>query len=102
MDLSNNYLRYLPNNLLPELTKNITLDLKIKGNQWECDCHNIYLIDLMKSFQEQNKDVLCTRPLNFKDKKLTEIEQNALPCEFENEFDATKIDFGLPHPVPNR
>lgn len=101
--LSGNFLRYLPRELLPELkdVKNTSLQVfQIDGNQWECDCHNIWMIELLKSerFSENAKAAKCTRPSHLKGISFAELTLADLPCEHEDDFDPTKADFGLPHP----
>ena len=105
LSLSNNFLRYLPENLLPELknVENASLEFfKINGNQWECNCHNQWLIDLLnhEKFQENAKSATCTRPSDLKGVNFLDAKIEELPCEHKEAFDATKHDFGLPHPSP--
>ena len=104
LTLSNNFLRYLPNSLLPELklSKNNTSleEVKINGNQWECDCHNQWLLDLMnyEKFSKYAKNAECTRPKKFKGFNFIEAKRAELPCEDQDTFDPKKKDFGRAHP----
>lgn len=104
LSLSNNFLRYLPNSLLPELklSKNNTSleEVKINGNQWECDCHNQWLLDLMnhEKFSKFAKNAECTRPKKFKGFNFIEAKRAELPCEDQDTFDPKKKDFGRAHP----
>ena len=104
LTLSNNFLRYLPNSLLPELklSKNNTSleEVKINGNQWECDCHNQWLLDLMnyEKFSKFAKNAECTRPKKFKGFNFIEAKRAELPCEDQDTFDPKKKDFGRAHP----
>jgi len=102
--LSHNFLRYLPNTLLPELKlnkSNMTLEVvKIEGNQWECDCHNQWLLDLMsqETFEKFAKNAKCTRPKKFKGYNFIEAKNEELPCEDQMNFDPKRKDFGKAHP----
>merc|ERR1711976_130337 len=41
LDLSHNNIRYLSKDLIPDLQyENTSINLKIKENRLECDCHN--------------------------------------------------------------
>ena len=100
LDLSNNNLKYLPKDLLPEFKlniSNISMEFKVTGNQWVCTCHNLWLIEVIKNLNNDEKvDADCYSPPDFKAKALTDLDQNALPCEYENKFDPKLTDFGLP------
>ena len=100
LDLSNNNLKYLPKDLLPEFKlniSNISMELKVTGNQWVCNCHNLWLIEVLKNLNDNEKvDADCNSPPDFKGTALTDLEQNALPCEYEDQFNPNLIDFGLP------
>ena len=103
LSLSHNFLRYLPNRMLPEMNSTGELSLKvfrITGNQWECDCHNQWLVDLINQdqFVEFAELALCTRPSDLKGINLVEAKNQDLPCDNLESFDASKHDFGLPHP----
>ena len=93
-------MKYLPKDLLPEFKlniSNISMEFKVTGNQWVCTCHNLWLIEVVKNLNNDEKvDADCYSPPDFKAKALTDLDQNALPCEYDNQFDPKLMDFGLP------
>ena len=91
--------------LLPELksskNKSSSLEvIKIEGNQWECDCHNQWLLDLMNEnrYLKYAQNAECTRPTKFKGFNFIEAKNAELPCEDQETFDPKKRDFGRAHP----
>ena len=71
LDFSNNYLRYMPKDLLFGLGKNSSLQtFRVEGNVWECDCHNQWLIDLMNTleFRRFGIEAECSKPSNLQGK----------------------------------
>ena len=71
VDFSNNYLRYMPKDLLFGLGKNSSLQsFRVEGNVWECDCHNQWLIDLMNTleFRRFGIEAECSKPSNLQGK----------------------------------
>ena len=71
VDFSNNYLRYMPKDLLVHLGKNSSLQsFAVEGNVWECDCHNQWLIDLMNTleFRSFGIEAECSKPFNLQGK----------------------------------
>jgi len=104
VDFSNNYLRYMPKDLLFGLGKNSSLQsFRVEGNVWECDCHNQWLIDLMNTleFRRFGIEAECSKPSNLQGLNFVEAKGNELPCENEEKFDARKKDFGLPRLLHN-
>ncbi len=93
---------------MPELTdlNDTSLEaFEIEGNQWECDCHNKWLIDLMnaKKFTIFGKAAFCTRPTKLKGFSFLETKEfQELPCIGKDKFDPKLKDFGLEHPTSNR
>ena len=90
--------------MLPELksskTKSSLEVIKIEGNQWECDCHNQWLLDLMNEerYLKYAQNAKCTRPTKFKGFDFIEAKNAELPCEDQETFDPKKRDFGRAHP----
>ena len=91
--------------LLPELksskNKSSSLEvIKIEGNQWECDCHNQWLLDLMNEerYLKYAQNAKCTRPTKFKGFDFIQAKNAELPCEDQETFDPKKRDFGRAHP----
>ena len=74
--------------------------IKIEGNQWECDCHNQWLLDLMNEnrYLKYAQNAECTRPTKFKGFNFIEAKNAELPCEDQETFDPKKRDFGRAHP----
>lgn len=90
---------------MPELksnkNKSSSLEvIKIEGNQWECDCHNQWLLDLMNEnrYLKYAQNAECTRPTKFKGFNFIEAKNAELPCEDQETFDPKKRDFGRAHP----
>lgn len=67
LTLTHNFLRYLPNTLFPADFSSLKI-FKINGNQWECDCHNEWLLELMNydKYLSYARRATCTRPIKFK------------------------------------
>ena len=74
-------------------------EISIDGNQWECDCHNEWLLDLLnqEKYFKYAKRAYCTRPKNVKGFSFFEAKNEELPCEDQETFDFKKKDFGRPH-----
>lgn len=100
LDFSKNFLRYLPKNLF---NASSLKTLNVIGNQWVCDCHNKWFIDLLNNdkFLPMAKATSCTRPSKLKGFNFIEAKsfEEDWPCS--EKFDASRLDFGLDHPYPN-
>ena len=72
VDLSDNYLRYMPKELTIYHQNSSLKSFRIDGNVWECDCHNQWLIDLMNTleFRGFGIDAECSKPSDFKGTKI--------------------------------
>ena len=51
---------------------------------------------MVKNLNDEKVDADCNSPPDFKGRALTDLEQNALPCEYEDQFNPNRMDFGLP------
>jgi len=103
--LSGNDLRYIPSMLLNFSTWEGIEDLDLRGNHWQCDCHNLWLIKtLVPSIEESRPDqaAVCGGPIRseFVKMSLTEVQKliqknsSRLPCD-GSKFDPYQRDFNL-------
>ena len=98
LDLSHNNIRYLSKDLIPDLQYgNTSINLKIKENRLECDCHNQWLIEYAKIMQSEN--MKCTNPKDLKGLKMKNVEIDSIPCPHEDIFDDSKVGFGIPDSI---
>ncbi len=89
----------MPDNLFQnqvELFKNL-LVFDIAGNNWACDCHNQWLINVAGARRDQAGNAKCSSPEEFKDWLMADIIKKnvTVPCDNVDKFDFKPRDFGL-------
>merc|ERR1712037_424570 len=102
--LSGNDLRYIPSMLFNYSTWERIEDLDLRGNHWQCDCHNLWLLNtLVPSIEERGADpAVCGGPVRseFVKMSLADVQRlihnnsSRLPCD-GSKFDPYQRDFNL-------
>jgi len=102
--LSGNDLRYIPSMLLNYSTWQQIEDLDLRGNHWQCDCHNLWLLNtLVPSTEDGRADpAVCGGPIRSEFVKMSLVEvrrliqnnSSRIPCDGAK-FDPYQRDFNL-------
>lgn len=71
LSLANNKMRSLPRDLFFDLDSLLEVDLR--GNSFQCNCENKWLMTWLKNTNATVTDVLCAGPSDMKDKRLNDL-----------------------------
>ncbi|XP_046900429.1 leucine-rich repeat LGI family member 2-like [Hypomesus transpacificus] len=71
LSLANNNMKVLPRDLFYDLVSLLELDLR--GNAFQCNCENKWLMTWLKNTNATVSDVYCAGPSNMKGKRLNDL-----------------------------
>ncbi|KAM6972812.1 leucine-rich repeat LGI family member 2-like [Aplochiton taeniatus] len=78
LSLANNQMRFLPRDLFFDLDSLLELDLR--GNLFQCDCENKWLMMWLKNTNATVSDVYCAGPIDMKGKRLNDLPIPPAEC----------------------
>lgn len=78
LSLANNKINFLPRGLFFDLDSLLELDLR--GNSFQCNCENKWLMVWLKNTNATVSDVICAGPSDLKGKRLNDLPLAAGQC----------------------
>lgn len=78
LSLANNNMKFLPRDLFFDL--NSLLELDLRGNVFQCDCENKWLMTWLKNTNATVSDVYCAGPNHMKGKRLNDLPVAPADC----------------------